>query len=173
MCWLPILGRVCASIVSVMAMNGCATMIGLAVNPQGVANEAINETVKSITSDVNVNDVNNAASGDIERILREHPDAVNRAQLADLKENMPDQSLASKRTPRDDLQRERAAEHDRRIPTHDRRRTDNVVLAPLTQYYAVPYGIRTTPRSHYAHDGLAQPEKNSASLNLDVVRFGN
>ena len=171
--WLPILGRIFLCVACVMAMNGCATMIGLAVNPQGVANQAINDTVNSLTTDVNVNDINSAASGDIDRILREHPDAVNRAQLTDLKENMPDQSLAGKRTPRDDLQRERAAEHDRRIPQRDRRRTDNVVLAPLTQYYAVPYGIRTTPRSHYAHDGLALPEKSSASLDLDVVRFGD
>lgn len=170
---LSFFARSLGVIVGVLATNSCATIIGLAINPQGVANQALTDTVNSITSDVNVNDIKNAGSGDIERILREHPDAVNRAQLTDLKENLHDSSLRSRQVPRDDLQRERAAEHDRRIPTVDRRRTDNVVIAPLTQYYAVPYGIRTTPRSHYAHDGLALPEKNNASLNLEVVRFGD
>jgi hypothetical protein len=154
----------------VIALSSCATLINLAINPQGVANQLVNDTVKSI-SEVNVNDINNAASGDIERILREHPDATNRAQLTDLKENLAGQTLASKQIPRDDLQRERAAEHDRRIPRRDRRRTDNVVLGPLTQYQEVPYGIKTTPLSHYPQDGLPLPERSYVSLETNVLRF--
>lgn len=153
-------------------MSGCATLINLAINPQGVANQAVSDTVRSI-SDVNVNDLNSAASGDIDRILREHPEAANRAQLTDLKSNLSDSKLTSKQTPKDDLQQERAAEHDRRIPSHWRYRTDNVTIAPLTQYYSVPFGIRTTPRSHYPLDGLALPEPNSAQLDTELVRFGH
>ena len=151
-------------------MNGCATLINLAINPQGVANQAITDTVRSI-SDVNVNDINSAASGDIDRILREHPEAANRAQLTDLKANMDDAKMTNNRTPKDDLQQERAAEHDRRLPRKWRSRTDKVVIAPLTQYYAVPFGIRTTPRSHYPQDGLALPESNSAQLDTELIRF--
>ena len=160
------------ALVYLPTMNGCATLINLAINPQGVANQAITDTVRSI-SDVSVSDLNNAASGDIDRILREHPEAANRAQLTDLKSSLSDSKISSKRTPKDDLQQERAAEHDRRLTTHWRYRTDNVKLAPLTQYYSVPYGIRTTPRSHYPQDGLALPESNSAQLDTEVIRFGN
>lgn len=156
---------------STLSMNGCATLINLAINPQGVANQVVSDTVRSI-ADVDVNDLNSAASGDIDRILREHPEAINRAQLTDLKTNLSDSKLTTKRTPQDDLQRERAAEHDRRLPTLWRHRTDNLVIAPLTQYYAVPYGIRTTPRSHYPQDGLALPEPNSAQLDTELFRFG-
>lgn len=157
--------------MSLLTINGCATLINLAINPQGVANQAISDTVNSIT-DVNVNDINNAASGDIDRILREHPEAANRAQLTDLKANLSDTTLNKQRGPRDDLQQERAAEHDRRMTQHWRHRTDNLVIGQLTQYYAVPYGIRTTPRSHYPQDGLALPEPNSAQLDTELVRFG-
>ena len=166
------LGRTLLSGGAIIALSSCATLVNLAINPQGVANQAVTDTIKSI-SDLSVNDINNTASGDIDRILREHPDAINRAQLTDLKENLGDQTLASKQTPRDDLQRELAAEHDRRIPRRDRRRTDNVVLGPLTQYLEVPYGIKTTPLSHYPQDGLPLPERNYVSLETDVVRFDN
>ena len=156
---------------SALTMNGCATLINLAINPQGVANQAVSDTIRSI-ADVNVNDLNSAASGDIDRILREHPEAINRAQLTDLKANLNETKLTTKMTPQDDLQRERAAQHDRRLPSLWRHRTDHVTIGPLTQYYAVPYGIRTTPRSHYPQDGLALPEPNSAQLETELVRFG-
>jgi len=146
-------------------------LLNFAINPQGVANQAVSDVVTSI-SDVNASDINSAASGDIERILREHPDAVNRAQLIDLKANLDDSRLAAKVIPKDNLQKEYAAQHDRRVIVPWRRRTDQVVIAPLMQYYAVPYGIRTTPRSHYSQDGLALPEPNSAHIDTEVVRFG-
>lgn len=158
------------ALVCLPFMSGCATLINLAINPQGVANQAITDTVRSI-SDVNVNDLNSAASGDIDRILREHPEAANRAQLTDLKANMDDAKMTTIQTPKDDLQQERAAEHDRRLPRTWRHRTDKVVIAPLTQYYAVPYGIRTTPRSHYPQNGLSLPESNSAQLDTELIRF--
>lgn len=158
------------ALVCLVTLNGCSTLINLAINPQGVANQAVADTVRSI-SNVNVNDLNSAASGDIDRLLREHPDAVNRAQLTDLKANMDDSKLANSRIPKDDLQQERAAEHDRRLTLKWRHRTDKVVIGPLTQYYFVPYGIRTTPRSHYPQDGLALPESNSAQLDTELIRF--
>ncbi len=150
--------------------SGCATLINLAINPQGVANQAANDLLTSIT-DVNVQDLSNASSGDIDRILREHPDAVNKAQLTDLKGNLQNANLLHNRVPPENLQKEYAAQHDRRIAPTWRKRTDNVVIAPLTQYYAVPYGIRTTARSHYPGDGLPLPEQSSATIDLKPVRF--
>ncbi len=165
-----------ARLLSVVAIcwlsAGCATLINLAINPQGVANQAANDLVSSIT-DVNVQDLSNASSGDIDRILREHPDAVNKAQLTDLKGNLQSANLLQNRVPPENLQNEYAAQHDRRIATTWRKRTDNVVLAPLTQYYAVPYGIRSTSRSHYPNDGLSLPEQSSATIDLQPVRFKN
>ena len=165
-----------ARLLSVVALcwlsAGCATLINLAINPQGVANQAANDFVSSIT-DVNVQDLSNASSGDIDRILREHPDAVNKAQLTDLRGNLQNANLLQNRVPPEDLQKEYAAQHDRRIATTWRKRTDNVVIAPLTQYYAVPYGIRSTSRSHYPNDGLSLPEQSSATIDLQPVRFKN
>lgn len=159
------------ALIVTLSGSGCATLINLAINPQGVANQALDDTVHSI-ADVDVNDLTNSANGDIDRILREHPDAVNRAQLSQLKNDMQGSDMAmARRQPRDDLQRERAAEHDRRMQVTWRKRTDSLVVAPLSQYYEVPYGIRTTPLSHYPQDGLGFPEHSAAILETDPIRF--
>ncbi len=162
--------RIASIALFATALGGCANVIPWVVNPAGAATQTVSDGVQSL---MGVNPATIAAdpAADINRILRENPDAVNASDLANLRSELVNSRPAGSRPGPDDLVAERRAEHDRRTGWKGRRVSDNLLLATEEQFHQ-PTGLRSTPRSHYDNENLPRPRLSEPTVDLSPIRFG-
>ncbi len=160
---VPLAGMACL-------LGGCAEVIPWLINPAGAATATATAAASSITQ-VDPNTIAAASTGDIDRILRENPDAVNSAELRDLRSDIANQPLAGKAPSRDDVVEEHRIQFDRRAPPFERKVNDKLILRTQEQFHQ-PHGIRATPLSHLSNESLPAPLETQPILDLQPVRFG-
>jgi hypothetical protein len=160
---VPLAGMACL-------LAGCAEVIPWLINPAGAATATATAAASSITQ-VDPNTIAAASTGDIDRILAENPDAVNAAELRDLRSDMASLPLAGKGPSRDDVVEEYRRQFDRRAPPFERQVEDKLIVRTQEQFQQ-PYGIRATPLSHLSNESLPEPQETQPILDLQPVRFG-
>lgn len=160
---VPLAGMACL-------LNGCAAVIPWLVNPSGAATATAVAAASSITQ-VDPNDIAAASTGDIDRILRENPDAINSAELRDLRTDMASQQFAGRPPTRDDVVEEHRIQFDRRAKPVERTVHDRLVLKTQEQFQR-PRGMRATPRSHLSNETLGETVEAQPILDIQPVRFG-
>ena len=165
----PIL--VCAMATTAVIQSGCAQVIPWLVNPTGAATATATSVANSLTS-VDTTALANSTTQDLDRILKENPDALNGPELRELRNEIALQPHTGKRTPPEDLPAEYRAQFDRRLENTERTRTDHLVVRTNEQYIR-PRGIRATPRSHLSNEPLPAVHEPQPLMDITPVRFGN
>jgi hypothetical protein len=160
----------CCLGLSILLLAGCAQVIPWLVNPTGAATATANSVASSITS-VDTTALANTTSQDLDRILKENPDAVNGPELRELRNEVSNQPQTGKVTPPDDLPSEYQSQFDRRVGDKERSKTDKLVLRTNAQYIR-PRGIRATPRSHFSNEPLPATQEQQPLMDMSPVRFG-
>lgn len=152
-------------------LPGCAQVIPWLVNPTGAATGTANSVVSSLTS-VDTTALANTTTQDLDRILKENPDAVNGSELRRLRNEVSNQPQTGKVAPPEDLQAEYQAQFDRRAADKERTKTD-LLLVRTNEQYIRPRGIRATPRSHFSNEALPAIQEHQPLMDISPVRFGN
>lgn len=160
---VPLAGTACL-------LGGCAEVIPWLVNPTGAATATATAAASSITQ-IDPNNIAAASTGDIDRILRENPDAINSAELRDLRTDMANQHFAGRPPTRDDVVEEHRIQFDRRAAPFERQVNDRLVLKTQEQFLR-PRGMRATPRSHLSNETLGETLEAQPVIDVQPVRFG-
>jgi hypothetical protein len=163
------LGLSCLAVATVF-LSGCAAVIPWLVNPTGAATATANSVASSLTN-IDTTALANTTSQDLDRILKENPDAINKAELTSLKNEVSNQPQSGKVTPPDDLPEEYQSQFDRRLGDKERTKGDKLVLRTNDQYVR-PRGIRATPRSHFSNEPLPATQEYYPMMDISPVRFG-
>jgi hypothetical protein len=141
----------------------------MALNPTGLANEALADSIDNLTS-LDTSAMQGSMSSDIDRILTDHPDASKTTHLNDIREDLKNSGQAPKIS--DNPVAEYQAQFDRRadIPFF-RSGKDRLRLDTSAAYYR-PHGLRRTELSHPSNDDLPPARLNPPVLSTEEVRFG-
>ena len=156
---------------AMLIQSGCASVIPWLINPTGAAVATANSVATSLTS-VDTAALANTTTQDLDRILKENPDAVNSQELRELRNEVVNQPQLGRVVPQEDLPAEYRAQFNRRIPYPERTRTDRLVMRTNEQYIR-PRGIRSTPRSHFSNEPLPAVQEHQPLMDVSPVRFGN
>ncbi len=159
-------------ILPVLLASSCASLVPLALDPVGTTNRAVSDSVQSVTQPPAGTAGQNNGVNDIDRILRDHPDAENAASLRQLREEMAvKQATVTRARSSDSPKREYQAQHDRRLQVpYFRRSLDRFRLDTASQFDQ-PRGVRNTPLSHPSNETLASPLPTVQQLDFTPVRF--
>jgi hypothetical protein len=141
------------------------------VNPAGAATVTAQSLAMSLTN-VDIANIGNTTTQDLDRILSENPDALNASELRQLRSEVSHQSMGGKQTPAQDLPAEYQAQFDRHAINSGRTQTDRLILRTHEQYQR-PRGIRATPRSHLSNEPLPATREQLPVMDVSPVRFGN
>ena len=146
-------------------------MIPWLINPTGAATATANSVATSLTS-IDTTALANTTTQDLDRILKENPDAVNTSDLRDLRNEVANQPQTGKVAPPEDLPAEYQAQFDRRAQDKQRTTTD-LLQVRTNEQYVRPRGIRTTPRSHLSNEPLPATLEHQPLMDISPIRFGN
>ena len=162
---LPTIGMITA------LLSGCTQVIPWLINPTGAATATANSVATSLTS-IDTNSLANSTARDLDRILQENPNAVNGAELRELRNEVAQQSQIGIVTSSDDLPTEYKAQFDRRAVDKERKKKDLLVVRTNEQYLR-PRGIRATPRSHLSNEPLPATQEHQPLMDISPIRCGN
>lgn len=162
--------RLLALVLGAVLTSGCASLIPLALNPSGVANQALADTIDSMTS-LDTTAMSGSMTSDIDRILRDHPEAGQTTHLQDIKEDLKTNGQAPKTA--DNPVAEYAAQFDRRSTVPWFRSTNDHLNLDTTAPLFRPYGLRKTDLSHPSNDDLPPARINPPMLSTEEIRFGS